>query len=57
MKKHLLDKALTAVFDDLLKSPRLGKIISLYKEILSYPEAVAPLRDMVRVSYYMFSKC
>lgn len=51
MKKHLLDKALSAVFDDLLKSPRLGKIISLYKEILSYPEAVAPLRDMVRVSY------
>ncbi|CAH3131846.1 unnamed protein product [Pocillopora meandrina] len=41
------DKALTAVFDDLLKSPRLGKIISLYKEILSYPEAVAPLRDML----------
>lgn len=41
------DKALKAVFDDLLKSPLLGKIIGLYKEILSYPQAVAPLRDML----------
>lgn len=41
------DKALIAVFDDLLKSPLCSKIVELYRKILDHPSAIAPLRDLL----------
>ena len=41
------DKALSSVFDELFKSPLCTQIIGLYRKVLAYPAAVAPLRDLV----------
>ena len=37
------------MFDDLLKSSLCSKIVEIYRKILAYPEAIAPLRDMVSI--------
>ena len=42
-----LDKALAAVFGDLFKSSHFSRILKVYRMILDYPQAVAPLRDVV----------
>ncbi|KAL9958297.1 hypothetical protein ACROYT_G035297 [Oculina patagonica] len=41
------DRALRAVFDDLLKSSLCSKIFDLIRKILSNPAAIAPLRDLL----------
>lgn len=51
------DKALKAVFDVLLKSTLCSKIFDVYRKILSYPTAVAPLRDLVSVQYVLTVRC
>ncbi|XP_074627736.1 uncharacterized protein LOC141885759 [Acropora palmata] len=41
------DKALAALFDDLFNSPYCSKIVQAFREILAYPSAIPPLRDLL----------
>ncbi|XP_068688511.1 uncharacterized protein [Montipora foliosa] len=41
------DKALAAVFGDLFNSAHFSRILKVYRMILAYPQAIAPLRDVL----------